>query len=61
MYRWFRANRFDRAFADVVPTLEALRELGMPMGILSNFGTGLEELLRDRGLRDYFDFLSCRR
>ena len=57
MYRWFRANRFDRAFADVVPTLEALRGLGMPMGILSTFGTGLEELLRDRGLRDYFGFL----
>ena len=57
MYRWFRANRFDRAFADVVPALEALRGLGMPLGILSNFGTGLEELLRDRGLRDYFDFV----
>jgi len=57
MYRWFRANRFDRTFADVVPALEALRGLGMPMGILSNFGTGLEELLRDRGLRGYFDFL----
>jgi len=57
MYRAFRANRFDRTFADVVPALEALRGLGMPLGILSNFGTGLEELLRDRGLRDYFDFL----
>jgi len=57
MYRSFRANRFDRAFADVVPALEALRGMGMPMGILSNFGTGLEELLRDRGLRDYFDFV----
>jgi len=57
MYRWFRANRFDRPFADVVPALEALHGLGMPMGILSNFGTGLEELLRERGLRGYFDFL----
>jgi len=56
MYRWFRANRFDRTFADVVPALEALRGLGMPLGILSNFGTGLEDLLRDRGLRDYFGF-----
>lgn len=57
MYRWFRANRFDRTFTDVVPALEALRGLGMPLGVLSNFGTGLEELLRDRGLRDYFGFL----
>ena len=57
MYRWFRANRFDRSFADVLPALEALRELGMPMGILSNFGTGLEDLLRERGLRGYFGFL----
>ncbi len=57
MYRWFRANRFDRTFADVVPALEALRGLGVPLGILSNFGTGLEDLLRDRGLRGYFDFV----
>ncbi|MBN1137524.1 MAG: HAD-IA family hydrolase, partial [Anaerolineae bacterium] len=57
MYHWFRANRFDRTFADVVPALEALRGMGMPLGILSNFGTGLEELLRNRGLRDYFRFL----
>jgi len=48
-------NPYLHAPAD--PALEALRELGMPMGILSNFGTGLEELLRDRGLRGYFDFL----
>lgn len=57
MYRWFRANHFDRPFADVIPALEALHGLGMPLGILSNFGTGLEQLLRERGLRDYFSFL----
>jgi beta-phosphoglucomutase len=57
MYRWFRANRFDRTFADTRPALEALRDLGMLLGVLSNFGTGLEDLLRDRGLRDYFGFL----
>jgi HAD superfamily hydrolase (TIGR01549 family) len=57
MFRWFREDRFDRAFPEVVPTLEALRELGISLGILSNFPTSLENLLRRLGLRDYFEFV----
>ncbi len=57
MFRWFRADRFDRVFTDVFPALNALREHGMPLGVLSNFGKNLDHLLVQLGLRDYFDFV----
>ena len=57
MFRWFRADRFDRIFADAVPALNSLREQGMPMGIVSNFTSDLEHLLRRLGLRDFFGFV----
>ena len=57
MYRWLRADRFDRLFDDVVPTLEALGEIEMPMGVLSNFGSNLEDLLQRLGLGDCFAFV----
>jgi beta-phosphoglucomutase len=57
MFRWFRADRFDRVFADVPPALDALRVQGMPMGVLSNFAKNLDRLLVKLGLRDYFDFV----
>jgi beta-phosphoglucomutase len=57
MFRWFREDRFDRALPDAAPTLEALRELGLSLAIVSNFPTGLENLLRRLGLRDYFEFV----
>lgn len=57
MFRWFRADRFDRVFADAVPALNALQEQGMAMGVVSNFTSVLEDLLRRLGLRDYFGFV----
>lgn len=57
MTRWLYAGRFDTAFVDSVPALEALRQMGLPLGILSNFDTHLEEMLHRLGLRDYFDFV----
>jgi beta-phosphoglucomutase len=57
MFRWFRADRFDRVFPDVFPTLDALRELGMPVGVLSNFAKNLDHLLLQLGLHEYFDFV----
>jgi HAD superfamily hydrolase (TIGR01509 family) len=56
MFCAFRADEFDRVFPDVVPALNALRGLGLPLAVLSNFAVGLEGLLRRLGLRDYFDF-----
>jgi beta-phosphoglucomutase len=57
MFRWLRAGRFDRLFSDTVPTLTALQDFGVPMGVLSNFETQLPDLLRRMGVRDYFDFV----
>jgi beta-phosphoglucomutase len=57
MMRWLLAGRFDRLYADVRPTLEALKGLGMPMGILSNFGTHLDGLLQRFDLLPYFQFV----
>ncbi len=57
MFRWLFAGRFDRLFADVRPALEALRNQGMPMGVLSNFGTHLDEVLQRFDLHRYFDFV----
>ena len=57
MYGWLHAGRFDRLFPDVVPTLSALREAGMPMAVLSNFGTHLHDILRRFDLADCFEFI----
>jgi HAD superfamily hydrolase (TIGR01509 family) len=57
MFRWLRTDRFDRLFADVVPTLEALRDLGVPMAVLSNFASRLESQLGVWGVRDFFEFV----
>jgi beta-phosphoglucomutase len=57
MARWLYAGRFDSLFSDVLPALEALRSLGMPMGVVSNFDMHLEEVLRRFGLLGYFEFV----
>jgi beta-phosphoglucomutase len=56
MMRWLHDGRFDRPFSDVEPALEALQALGMPMAVVSNFGSHLEGLLRRFGLDRFFDF-----
>ncbi len=57
MLRWLSAGRFDRLFDDVVPALQALRVLGIPMAVLSNFGIHLYDLLDRLDLLGYFDFV----
>lgn len=57
MYRSFRDSRFDRLFADTVPALEALKTLGIRLGVVSNFGLNLDGLLRRWQVRDYFEFV----
>lgn len=56
MFRAFRAGTFDRVFPDVVPALDGLRGLGIPLGVVSNFPASLEGLLQRLGLRGYFDY-----
>ena len=57
MYRWLVAGRLDSLFADALPTLEALRELDMPMGVLSNFGSHLRDILGQFDLLRHFEFV----
>jgi beta-phosphoglucomutase len=57
MLRWIYAGHFDRLFADVVPALEALQDLGMPMAVLSNFGTHLYDILDRFDLLRFFEFV----
>lgn len=57
MHHWLRAGRLDRLFDDAMPALETLHEMGMPMGVLSNFASNLEDLLCRLKVRDCFDFV----
>jgi beta-phosphoglucomutase len=57
MLGWLLEGRFDRTFSDVVPALRALGQLGLPLGVLSNFGVHLRDVLRKEGLYGYFDFV----
>jgi HAD superfamily hydrolase (TIGR01549 family) len=57
MLRWLFAGRFDQLYADVLPTLDSLRALDMPLGVLSNFGTHLRDVLHRFDLLRYFEFV----
>jgi beta-phosphoglucomutase len=57
MLRWVYAGHFDRLFADVMPALEGLQGLGMPMAVLSNFGTHLWHILDHFDLLRFFEFV----
>lgn len=52
----FQRAEFETLFDDVLPTLDALSSRGIPLGILSNFSSNLEEVLRQVGIHQYFDF-----
>jgi beta-phosphoglucomutase len=56
MGHWLLAGRFDRLFADALPALEALQGMGLPMAILSNFGTHLRNTLKHFDLLRFFEF-----
>jgi beta-phosphoglucomutase len=58
MFAWLMAGRFDRLFPDVVPALTALRDAGMPMAVLSNWGTHLHDVLRRFSLAGCFEFIT---
>lgn len=44
-------------YADVPPTLTALKERGMTLGVVSNFDERLESILSSVGLTRYLDFI----
>jgi putative hydrolase of the HAD superfamily len=45
-----------RLYPDVVPALKRLREHGLQLGVISDWGIGLGLILRHHDLIDYFDF-----
>lgn len=49
--------RHWRAFDDVVPALAALHEAGIPMGVVSDWGHGLEAILLELELGRYLGFV----
>lgn len=57
MLSWLLQGRFDSLYEDVLPTFEALQELGLGIGILSNWGTHLRAVLRRFGLDRYAQFV----
>lgn len=57
MLDWLFAGRFDRLFDDSLPALEELQRQGLRLGILSNFGTHLRDLLQHFELLSFFDFV----
>lgn len=57
IYAAYHDIRHWAAFPDVVPTLEALRGAGVTMGVISDWGHGLESILLELELGEYFTFL----
>ena len=57
IYESYFDARHWRVFEDVRPTLDALRADGVPMGVVSDWGHGLEAILLDLELGAYFAFV----
>jgi len=51
----FESPEAWHVYEDTRPTLDALRRLGLPLGILSNWDHRLPPLLEAMGLTEYFD------
>ena len=56
MWELFRCNYFDSLFPDTLPILQRLKARGVPMGIISNYGPNLLDLLFKFNLIQYFEF-----
>ena len=56
-YDKFQEGHYLQVYSDVLPTLGALQEGGIRMGILSNWSEHLEDLLDKLRIRSYFEFV----
>lgn len=56
MWELFKRNYFDSLFPDTLPTLKRLKARRVPMGIISNYGPNLLDLLFKLNIAGYFDF-----
>jgi len=59
IYDYFQKPGAWAVFPDVWPGLDALKKLGVRLGVISDWGDGLTELLHGLGLSTYFDFVVC--
>jgi HAD superfamily hydrolase (TIGR01549 family) len=57
MWELFKTNYFDSLFPDSIPILDKLKARGVPLGVVSNYGTHLLDLLPKLEIFDYFDFI----
>lgn len=57
MWKLFKINYFDSLFPDTLPILNLLKDRGVPLGIVSNYGTHLLDLLPALNIFDYFNFI----
>ena len=57
MWELFKQNHFDSLFPDTLPILQRLEARNVRLGIVSNYGTHLLDLLPRLGIFDYFDFI----
>jgi HAD superfamily hydrolase (TIGR01549 family) len=56
MWELFKCNYFDSLFPDTLPILQRLQARSVPMGIISNYGTHLLDLLFQFNISHYFNF-----
>lgn len=52
----FQHGEFESLYDDVIPALDALHAHGKRLGILSNFSSNLENVLRQVGIHNFFSF-----
>ena len=57
MYTDFAGPQNWSVYPDVVPTLHALRQKGLVLGVISNFDERLKPILKSLKLADLFDFV----
>ena len=58
LYTMFWRGDFNRVFDDVHPTLATLKSRGMHLGVVTNFPSSCEQVLRALDIANYFSFLA---
>lgn len=59
IYDEFGFHHRWQLFPDVLSTLEGLKELGLKIGIISNWDSRLSDLCSGIGITDYLEFIMC--
>ncbi|UJF32295.1 HAD-IA family hydrolase [Paenibacillus hexagrammi] len=55
LYDIYTAPAYYELFDDVIPCLERLRDLGLRLGVISNFAPTLKAILKSKGVYHFFD------